>query len=503
VSSSFTVGLQELRLKAAEFAQDRILRNDGLFRLALRGLREEQLLAEGRGRARLAAFRAWRFVPAYRRFLDKAGLASPDVPFERLPTMSKDSYVRAYPTEERCMGGSYLMPGVAIDESSGSTGQPFNWVRGIEERRRARFEMARLLGWALGKRTRIGINAFSMGAWATGVNVGEALELCGVVKSTGPDLEKILHTLEFFGPEPGYVICGYPPFMKRVLDGMRERGFPIAEYEMYAMVGGEGMSEELRRYLLQGFRGCYSGYGASDLELGMAFEMPECQRIRERLNEEPALREALLDGDHRLPMVFQYNPIAHYFETNERSELLVTLNHSRVLSPRIRYNIGDEARLMTRKQLLDQMAVHGARIDMPRDRTPSLPYLLLFGRRDQTISIMGANIYAEDVERAVYAQPELVGFVSFILSVTEHTDRSVRPRLAIEWHHHELPSLPLEILAERIGLELARINADFRQSLEEDREALRFIVEVHALGQGPFADSGRRIKNRYLDRPGS
>jgi len=78
-----------------------------------------------------------------------------------------------------------------------------------------------------------------MSAWATGVNVGEALELCGVVKSTGPDLEKILHTLEFFGPEPGYVICGYPPFMKRVFDGMRERGFPIAEYELYAMVGGE------------------------------------------------------------------------------------------------------------------------------------------------------------------------------------------------------------------------------------------------------------------------
>ena len=55
--------------------------------------------------------------------------------------------------------------------------------------------------------------------------MGEALELCGVVKSTGPDLDKILHTLEFFGPKPGYVMCGYPPFMKRVLDGMRERRF--------------------------------------------------------------------------------------------------------------------------------------------------------------------------------------------------------------------------------------------------------------------------------------
>jgi len=501
MSFGFASGWQEVLLRGSERVQERVLRSPGLFRRALRGMREDRALAEGRRRARLAARRAWRTVPAYRDFLARAGHATPDRPFEQLPVMSKDAYVRAYPTEQRCVGGTYLARGVAIDESSGSTGRPYNWVRGIHERRRARLEMARMLEWALGDRPRIAINAFSMGAWATGVNMGEALELCGVVKSTGPDLDKILHTLEFFGSKPGYFICGYPPFMKRVLDGMHHRGFPVAEYEMHALVGGEGMSEELRRYLLRGFRTCYSGYGASDLEIGVALETPESQRIRSLLNDHPVLRASVLEGDHRVPMVFQYNPLTHHLETSPGHELLVTLNHSQVLSPRVRYNIGDEARLLSRRDLLERLRSGGLALEPGGYETISLPYLLLFGRRDQTISIMGANIYAEDVERVVYAQPELAeGFASFMLSVAESSDRAVHPRLCIEWHHADPPALPLEALAERIRGGLSEVNADFRQSMSEDPEALRFEVAVFAHGQGPFAGDGRRIKNRYLEQ---
>jgi phenylacetate-CoA ligase len=492
---------RELRLRGHEHLQDRVLLDARAFRWALSSVREADALKEGRRRAEMAAWRASVKVPAYGEFLRHAGLSSARGPFERLPVMSKDSYVRAFPTEQRCVGGSFLGPGVAIDESSGSTGRPYNWVRGIHERRRARLEMARLLEWGIGRRPRIAINAFSMGAWATGVNMGEALELCGVVKSTGPDLDKILHTLEFFGPKPGYVMCGYPPFMKRVLDGMRERGFPIAEYEMHALVGGEGMSEALRRYLLQGFRTCYSGYGASDLELGIALETPEAIRIRGLLNDHAHVRQAVLAGDHRVPMVFQYNPVMHYLETNDRDELLVTLNHSRVVSPRVRYNIGDEARLTTRRELLARVRALGHDPAGPRDETIDLPYLLLFGRRDQTISIMGANIYAEDVERVVYAQPELAcGFASFMLGVAEQDDRAVHPRLSVEWHDDRPPSLPLAELGERIRRDLAALNADFRQSLSEDSDALRFEIAVFALGEGPFAGATRRIKNRYLEQ---
>jgi phenylacetate-CoA ligase len=491
---------RDLVLRNTEHVEDFCLRSHRRFRWALGRLTEERVAKQGRHRAALAAWRAWRTVPAYREFLKVNGLDNADVPFDRLPVMSKDSYIRAYPTERRCVSGSYLAPGVAIDESSGSTGRPYNWVRGIAERVRSRYEMARMIDWALGTRPRIAINAFSMGAWATGVNMGEALELHGVVKSTGPDLDKILHTLEFFGPKPGYFLCGYPPFLKLILDSMLQRGFPVGEYELNGLVGGEGMSEEFRRYLLKHFRNCFSGYGASDLEMGIAVETPETIAIRGLLNDDAQLRTALLD-DHRVPMVFQYNPSTHFMETNEQDELIVTLNYSRVLSPRIRYNIGDEAKLFTRSDLLARLKAMGKSVAVPADRVMPFPYLMLFGRRDQTISIMGANIYPEDVERVVFAQPELAsGLASFMISVEDRGQGAVFPRLCVEWLTESPPALPLADLAVRVRDGLLQINADFRNAMNEYSGALQFDLQVHGFNTGPFAGRARRIKNRYLEK---
>jgi phenylacetate-CoA ligase len=356
-----------------------------------------------------------------------------------------------------------------------------------------------MLEWAYGGEPKIAINAFSMGAWATGVNMGEALELHSVVKSTGPDLEKILHTLEFFGPKPSYFICGYPPFLKLVLDSMLQRGFALERYELHALVGGEGMSEGLRRYLLRYFRSCYSGYGASDLQMGIAIETPESVWIRGLLNDHPTLRASLLGGDHRVPMVFQYNPVTHHIETNSENEIIVTLNYSRILSSRIRYNIGDEGLLFTRRDLLQHLRDSGFSPDTANCEILDLPYLLLFGRRDQTISIMGANIYPEDVERAVFAQEELAaGFASFMISVENGVNGTVSPKLCIEWGSERPPELPLQALSTRIGQSLAAINADFRTAVSEYAGALKFELCVYGAGQGPFAGRGRKIKNRYL-----
>jgi phenylacetate-CoA ligase len=268
---------------------------------------------------------------------------------------------------------------------------------------------------------------------------------------------------------------------------------------MHALVGGEGMGEELRRYLLRDFRTCYSGYGASDLAMGIAVETPESVRIRSLMDRDPEVRAAVIEGDHRVPMVFQYNPMAHYMETNAEGELIVTLNYSRVLSPRIRYNIGDEARLSSRADLLKKLAELGHRVDRDGEDSLPFPYLFLFGRRDATISIMGANIYTDDVERVLYGMPEVCcGLASFMIHVAEDADGSVRPRLDVEWVHETPPELPLDDIAERIGRELEALNSDFRNAKNEYAEALRFILRVHGLGSGPFAGNSRRIKHRYV-----
>ena len=62
-----------------------------------------------------------------------------------------------------------------------------------------------------------------------------------------------------------------------------------------------------------------------------------------------------------------------------------------------------------------------------------LPFLWIYGRLDFTISVMGANIYPEDLEHCVYADPELARMTrSFCQSLSEGPEGEVRPSFFFE-----------------------------------------------------------------------
>ena len=297
-------------------------------------------------------------VPAYGSFLSSQPY--PDDPDAFVaPYTDKENYVRAFTTEARCVGGKLTFADTAIDESSGSTGTPYNWVRSQRERVASHIFISHFARYCFGDEPWITINAFSMGAWATGLNMGIALQRNSLVKSTGPDIDKIFRTLEFFGPDTPYLICGYPPFLKLMIDEAPERGFPLDGYRLMALVGGEGMSEGLRDYLLQAFQPVYSGYGATDLEIGIAGESPLSVAIRREARRNDRFREAVLGSDSRLPMVFQYNPLQHYITVTPERELVFTVSRLELLSPRIMYNIHDEGGVAT----FDQMAQRADRAE--------------------------------------------------------------------------------------------------------------------------------------------
>ena len=207
-------------------------------------------------RAVRASAHAARKVPAYREFLKSNGASPANAARLDLPLTDKENYIRPYPPEQRCLNGKLPLAGTAIDESSGSTGTPYNWIRSLEERRVSHTfisHFAKYCYWNMGWIT---INAFSMGAWTTGVNMGIALQHNSIVKNTGPDMDKIFDTLEYFGSSYRYLICGYPPFLKHMIDAAEERGFSLGEYRLMVLLGGEGNSEGLQDYLLTHFRRC-------------------------------------------------------------------------------------------------------------------------------------------------------------------------------------------------------------------------------------------------------
>lgn len=448
--------------------------------------------------SKLRAWRAYQHaklrVPGYRSYI---GATVPHW-FAGVPETDKQTYIKVFSTAERCLDGTIPLVNTVVDESSGSTGVAYNWVRSLDERLVSHGFVSYFGRYCFGVPNLFTINAFSMGSWATGLNMGLSMQHNGIVKNVGPDVDKILSTLEFFGTKYSYLVTGYPPFLKHLIDVARARGFPLASYTLYGLAGGEGMSEGLRRYLERVFQKVFSGYGATDLEIGIAGETRVTVAIRQAAEKNPQLRRALFGDDSRLPMVFHYNPLMHYIEVNAERELVFTITRLNVLSPRIRYNIHDEGGVMNFPDMvacaqmygLDLAAMFGAEWHL----MPKLPFLWVYGRKDSTISVMGANIYPEDLEAALYANPGLAASVrSFSMSLYESTDGSVRPQFEFEIFE----SITTDMRAcfeEKITEHLIMLNRDFAEAWHEHPAALEPVVMLWPVGTGPFAQNEHRIK---------
>ncbi|MCV0402849.1 MAG: phenylacetate--CoA ligase family protein [Chloroflexi bacterium] len=456
-----------------------------------------------RERALVTARHAARHVPAYRALLHEHAIDPSHIrSLADLPETDKASYIDRWPLTERCVDGRMPLRGTTIDESSGSTGTPYNWVRSAEERAHVRRMIGFFARYTFGDAPLVVLNAFSMGAWATGLTTAIALEANGLVKATGPSMEKILGTMRELGPGYRYLIVGYPPFLKLLLDEAETTGWDWSRFEMHALLGGEGNSEALRDYLLRRFRTVFSGYGATDIEIGLAAETPASIAIRRLAAERPEIGEALFGETGRSPMVFQYNPLLHHVETNARGELLFTVTRHATMAPKVRYNVHDEGGVIRDDHLRARLAAFGVGLD---DLVPGvrrlvrMPYLYVFGRKDSTVSVMGANIYPADIEAGIYADPALAEqVVSFRLALREERPGETRPLISIQLARGEPTDELAEALRGAIEGQLALQNADYREAMGEYPALMVPIVELYACGTGPFAGDADRIKHRYI-----
>jgi phenylacetate-CoA ligase len=456
----------------------------------------------GRWRAWLAVERARKEVPAYRDFLRAHGDPRPRARWLRpdltgVPVTDKESYVKRYRIEERCRGGRIPAAGVVVDESSGTSGAPNNWVRGLEERREVKQALQVAFHHQLGRDPVFVVNAFALGPWATGMNVSMSLVDVAILKSVGPDVGKIEATLQTFGPGYRYVIAGYPPFLKTLVD---TADVDWSAYRVTAFYGGEGMTEGMRDYLARFFdAGVYGSYGASDLEINIGAESDFTIALRRLLATRPEVCAQLGAPDGAgVPMIFQYNPIDYHVESSPEGELVVTLCRTKNASPKIRYNIhdlGHAVRMATLRRVL-----HEAGLAAPPSRS-DLPLLFLYGRADQAVPYFGSKVTPTNVEEVLFALPELADRVaSFALLASEDEQATKHLAIAFELVADEHAPADVAAVRDRVLDELRRVNQDFR-------EASRFIppesvptVEFHAQATGPFAGHDIRLKRQYVRR---
>jgi hypothetical protein len=352
------------------------------------------------------------------------------------------------------------------------------------------------------------LNAFSMGAWATGVNVSAALKDIGGLKSCGPDVDKVLAALEVFGREVRYVVCGYPPFLQQLVAAAEAAGVDLRRYDLVGFVGGEGMGEGLRASLMPPFQAIWSAYGASDLDIGVAAETPISVWLRQRAAADPALAQALFGQTGRLPMVFQYDPASYYVEQVEGPygrELVVTVLRE-TLTPKLRYSVGDAGGVLDLAAALRIAAEHGARVSDAEGGVVGdfgavldLPLLFIHGRADTTVSFMGANLYPEDIAAGLEdAQATLPGLRLGAYCLELAGDVDPVPHVHVELLARPDDADVLGHVREQVRARLAARSADYRAALTEDPRAAALVVVAHRAGEGPFAGNDVRIKRRYV-----
>lgn len=448
----------------------------------------------GRMKAWEVYLKARQDCPAYRNFLvdEHAPAVRSAGDLSLLPVTTKENYVKKYGIPERCYGGRIPARGVVIDESSGSSGTPNNWVRGPAERDsvKAMVQLSYLL------RFRDGdffiLNCFALGPWATGMNVSMSLVDLGIMKSIGPDKVKLENALRLFGPQYRYLVTGYPPFIKNFLDTTT---LNLAPYELHLIVGGEGMSEGLRGYFGQWFKSVYSSYGASDLEINIGAETEFTIALRQLCWKNAAVSKALF-GREDPPMIFQYNPLDYVIEQSPEGELIFTIARLANVAPKIRYNLRDRGGVWRFADLRQRLLESNVDADALARNTGSFPILYVYGRNDLSVPFFGCKIFTTDLDHIIHSDPRLArNLNSFQIRNLE--DERFNRLLQIHLEQAEACTDDLGDLHDVFYEGLIRVNQDFRE-ISKMITPGHVRVTIHPYGQGPFAGRDIRVKSRYV-----
>lgn len=361
-------------------------------------------------------------VPAYRRFLKKTrprerfrGVAKE---IASLPFTNKDEYLRKYPLPDLCWDGQLDHQQTTIAATSGSTGRPFYFPRLREQDMQyaAIAEMYLRSNFSIHNTSTLYIVGWGMGVWIGGVFSYAAARIVAdrgkyplSVITPGTSQDEILKAIEALGPLYEQVIIGgYPPMIKDLIDEGNRRRISWKRYYVKFIFSAEGFSEEFRDYILRntGLKNPYTDtlnhYGTVDLGT-MAHETPLSILIRRIAQKNPQLNQALFGDPHRQPTLAQYIPELFFFEQYE--DRLVCSARSGL--PLVRYDLMDSGGVKSLAQMYTLCRDYGVNLELEISRAHikktiwNLPFVYVFERKDFTVKLSGANIFPEEIRRAL------------------------------------------------------------------------------------------------------
>lgn len=363
---------------------------------------------------RLASFR----VPAYKDFLKKNKIDPAKIrtidDFSKIPLINKKNYLAAYPLEKLCRDGEIASSDM-ISLSSGSSGEPFFWLRSKEHEQETTLDHELFLvdSFGINKYSTLFIVSFSMGMWVAGTLTHRAVQdIASRYKMTvitpGINKNDVLNIIKKLGSKyEQIVIAGYPPFVKDIIDGGGTNRIDWKKLKVKFLFAAEAFSEKWRDHMYKQvdarnpLKDSLNIYGTADA-LILGHETPLSILIRRLANKnKDGLYKDLFKYDARVPTLVQYNPTSKYFESINGSLIFSAFSGI----PLIRYEIGDSGDIIPYDNMATLLKKY--HIDPRKEARLAgisnwrLPFLYVYGRNDLTASLYGINIYPENIRDAL------------------------------------------------------------------------------------------------------
>ena len=219
--------------------------------------------------------------------------------------------------------------------------------------------------------------------------------------------------------------------------------------------------ESLRSYLLTKFKQVVGSYGASDLEVNMAIETELPFACAARCSPTRGRRASAERTDYGVtPMIFQYNPLAYPLETNDKSELVVTISRPYNIAPKIRYNIHDRGHVLMYGALKDKLAAASRRDLLDGGEPKSICRCCSYTAAPTCPSSITRQVTPDSIREILYGVKELTPILNtFRLLSYEDDTHNKRIEIAAELVKSATPPTDTAALADAVFRKLGEMNA--------------------------------------------
>ncbi|MDN5274925.1 MAG: phenylacetate--CoA ligase [Candidatus Saccharibacteria bacterium] len=454
-------------------------------------------------------------VPAYKNLLDKHGIEHEKIRtyddfVKYVPITDKDNYVGQYPLKDLCLDGDIFNNDI-ISVSSGSTGAPTFWPRGISQDIDDSEMVARIYDTLkMNEKKTLLVLCFSMGTWIAGTLLMESsinyARRGNPVSVLTPGVEKInaIDLIKRLGSSYDQIVLGgYPPFAKDIIDEGTLAGIDWSKTKTKLLMGGESFSEEWRDYTLElvGSANPYFDsiniFGAADIGV-VGYETPLSILVRRAYNEHSVDARRLF-GTEILPSIVQFDPLKRHFEKVDE-ELVVTSNSG---IPLVRYNLKDTGGVVTHEEMIRPLRDYVAKSADENDvdiQKWNQPFLYLNGRKNFAVTVYGVNIYPENIKAAlIMPAARTIASGKFTMGTTNDSKMDQSFEVNIELAKGVLPSDEKQLAIETAIYDtVPALNSEFRKLHEAVGDKVRPKIRLIEYGNPNYFARG--VKHRWAKK---